>query len=444
MVAVIFDSYMFLLNRIIYLLTNMLIVRKQGRLSALHYNLFVFALITFFICAGQAQALDLIHSGNSFEEMVKQVGSGKPIVPQWRPQPAASTSNKKPFSTAPSKKVSNLPTQSATRLIGPIQSKTAVVRSFPSPSERALSHNTHFNEQGTLPATSGREPSRITALATAHSTPASQRLAPQAQFNSYGPRVKAKAMMCVDCASNKVMLANNASEPLPIASITKLLTAMVVIDEMDLDRVLEVPADIDEVEPHKIGIRPGDMFTVRDLLHGMLIASGNDCAETLARAYPKGGRVGFMSRMNSRAAELGAHRVNLYTPSGLDVKMALGRKEGRTLETRKPNVASAEDVATIARHAFSYPLIREIAAMKTYTMRTHNTVARDYRIASNDKLLSKNLPIAGAKTGFTNRAGRCIVALFKDQRKEHVIVVLNSPQHFKAAEKIYRWACKAL
>ncbi len=82
--------------------------------------------------------------------------------------------------------------------------------------------------------------------------------------------------------------------------------------------------------------------------------------------------------------------------------------------------------------------------MKSYTMQTRNQTPRDYRVVSNDKLLNKNLPVAGAKTGFTNKAGRCIVALFSAQQKEHVVVVLNSPQHFKAAEKIYRWACKAL
>ena len=293
-----------------------------------------------------------------------------------------------------------------------------------------------FAAKPALPATSASPANMLKAAPARDKT--------HGQFNSYGPRVKAKAMMCVDCSSNKIMLADNASEPLPIASITKLLTAMVVIDEMDLDQIVEVPSDITEVEQHKIGIRPGDMFTVRDLLHGMLIASGNDCAEALARAYPKGGRLGFVSRMKKKAAEIGASRVSLHTPSGLDVKMALGKKDGRTLEARKPNTASAEDVAAIARKAFAYPLISSIAQMKTYTMRTRNPVPRDYNVANNDRLLYKNLPIAGAKTGFTNKAGRCIVALFKDQQKEHMIVVLNSPQHFKAAEKIYRWACKAL
>ncbi len=254
-----------------------------------------------------------------------------------------------------------------------------------------------------------------------------------------GPRVKARAVFCVDCPSNKVMLAENISEPLPIASITKLLTAMIVIDGMNLDAVLEVPADVAEVERHKIGIRPGDLLTVRDLLHGMLIESGNDCAEVLAVRYPRGGRSGFVSDMNRLAARIGAGRTCVYTPSGLDQKMALGRKDGRNLLGRKANLATAEDVATIARHAFGYPLIRQISSMKTYTMRTQNSTPRNYALASNDKLLGR-LPVAGAKTGYTNLAGRCIVALFNDGKSERMVVILNTPKHFKAAEKIFRWA----
>jgi len=260
--------------------------------------------------------------------------------------------------------------------------------------------------------------------------------------DSRRPPVRARALFCMDCASNKVMLAQNISEPMPIASITKLLTAMVVVSEMSLDQVVETPEDITEVERHKIGIRPGDLFTVRDLLHGMLIESGNDCAEALARAYPKGGREGFIVAMGRRAAAMGAKNTRIFTPSGLDMKITLGRKDGRNLDTRRPNLASAEDVALIARQAFRNPLISSISSMRTYTMRTRNPVPRDYPLHSNDRLLAKNLPVAGAKTGFTNMAGKCIVALFKDDKKEHMVVVLNTEHHFKAAEKIYRWACK--
>jgi D-alanyl-D-alanine carboxypeptidase len=259
-----------------------------------------------------------------------------------------------------------------------------------------------------------------------------------------GPRVRAKALFCIDCSTNKVVLARNISEPLPIASITKLLTAMTVIDGMKLGRVIKVPADIRKVPRHRVGIRPGDHLSVKDLLHGMLIESGNDCAEALARAYPKGGHSGFVRAMNRKATLIGASKTLVYTPSGLDMSITLGRKNGRKLRTKKPNIATASDVAIIARHAFRYPLIRKISSMKRYTMRTRGGKKRVYALRSNDRLLDRPLPLAGAKTGYTNQAGRCIVALFKDEKKakSYVVVVLNTRRHFKAAEKIYHWACK--
>lgn len=263
-------------------------------------------------------------------------------------------------------------------------------------------------------------------------------------LNGYRPPVKAKALYCVDCSSNKVMLAENTCAPLPIASISKLVTAMIVVEEMDLDKVIEVPEDIGQVERHVVGLKAGDQLSVRDLLHGLLIESGNDCAETLARAYPSGGRDGFIAAMNRKAFKLGASKMSFHTPSGLDSKMTLGRKDGRYLEARKANMASAEDVAIIPRAAFKNQLISKISSTRTHTMRTRNSTPRDYALVSNDKLLTKNLPLVGAKTGFTNLAGRCIVALFKDKDKEHMVVVLNSPNHFKAAEKVYRWAQKPM
>jgi D-alanyl-D-alanine carboxypeptidase len=272
----------------------------------------------------------------------------------------------------------------------------------------------------------------------------SAKLASGSSVSAGTPRVQAKALCCLDCASNKLLLAKNISEPLPIASITKLLTAMTVIDAMKLDQVITVPDEVLEVPPHKVGLRPGDRLTVQDLLNGLLMESGNDCAEVLAREYPKGGRSGFMAAMNRKADALGASTALLYTPSGLDMKVTVGKKDGRTLEATKANVASAKDVASIAQAAFKYPLISRITSTKTGTITTQNLSPSTYHLNSTIKLLHGNLPVAGAKTGFTNMAGRCIVALFKDHSHEHMVVVLNSQKHFKAAEKIYRWASKGL
>ncbi|MEW6352544.1 MAG: serine hydrolase [Thermodesulfobacteriota bacterium] len=259
---------------------------------------------------------------------------------------------------------------------------------------------------------------------------------------SRGVKVNAKALLCLDCARNRVVLAYNVDEPLPIASITKLLTAMVVVDKMDLNRVLEVPSDILSVPRHKVGIRPGDRIRTKDLLHGLLIASGNDCAEVLARAYPHGGKHGFVSALNRWAARLGATHTAIRTPSGLDMKIIIGRKQGREFEAKRSNVASARDVALIAEKAFEYPLIGQISTLRSYSFKTLNPKPRTYNLWTNDRLLGTKLPVEGAKTGYTDAAGRCIVARFKGEDTDYMVVVLNTRNHFKAAEKIYRWADK--
>jgi len=290
-------------------------------------------------------------------------------------------------------------------------------------------------QSGLIPAGAHPDTSTVSRIIALGSAPSSRPSTPAAV-----PRVKAKALLCLDCGSNEILLDRNSSQPLPIASITKLVTAMVVIDEMNLDKVCEAPRDIRKTEKHVVGIRPGDRITARDLLHGLLIESGNDCAETLARAYPKGGRSGFLAAMNKKAHQLGAVHTKFFTPSGLDVKIRSANAGAGEQIAILSNTASAQDVALIARKAFSYPLIRDIARMKTYTFRTLNDKPREYKLVSNDKLLERGLPVEGAKTGYTDAAGKCIVALFKDRGKERLIVVLNTQRHFSAAEKIYRWS----
>ena len=254
------------------------------------------------------------------------------------------------------------------------------------------------------------------------------------------PRIKAKALLCLDCASNKVVLAQNVDEPLPIASITKLLTAMLVVTRMDLRKVVEVPQDIVLVPRHRVGLKPGDHITVKDLLHGLLIESGNDCAELLARAYSPGGKDGFVGALNALASRLGAHNTTLRTPSGLDVKIITGRKDSQEFTARRSNVASARDVALIAQKAFQYPTISEISTLRSYTFKTLNPKPRTYSLRTNDRLLGTRLPVSGAKTGYTDAAGRCIVARFQNATANYMVVVLNTSHHFSAAEKIYRWA----
>jgi D-alanyl-D-alanine carboxypeptidase len=381
--------------------------------------------------AGAGFAFEPVRTGASIGDLVLQVTSGKAVVavPDARLIRASHSVRALPQRIQARHLASRraLPRVWGTAARGPMR----------------ISAITHVHKPGGVALASSRVPrlaTRFSAVPPAVSARASFSLKRATTPISKVPHIRAKALYCLDCSSNKVVMEENQSEPLPIASITKLLTAMTVIDEIPLDKVVTVPDDIQQVPRHRVGIRPGDLFTVRDLLHGMLIESGNDCAEALARAYPDGGREGFMSAMKRKASRIGARSAELHSPSGLDEELIIGRKDGRDLKVRQYNRASAKDVALIARHAFRYPLIHAIATMKTYTMHTLNALPHTYTLATNDKLLLRKLPVAGAKTGFTNMAGKCIVALFKDEGKEHVVVVLNTPKHFKAAERIYRWA----
>lgn len=396
------------------------------------------AALLLFIWPAEVQAFDVVRStislndilgrrssGVSVEKAAYEPARGGPV----RAIPAASKekgSVARPGNAQPEKKLS-------------VVSRPALPESFRGPRPVPSKKNATVAPRPTASAKPvlGADPTPLQKILGAPLVPKVRPIEPPK-----GLKVRAKAMYCLDCSENKVLLAHNVTEPLPIASITKLLTAMTVIDEMNLDSVLRIPNEIREVPPKKIGIRPGDLLTVKDLLHGMLIASGNDCAEALARAYPKGGRAGFLAAMNQKAKRIGATQTKVYTASGLDDYVELGRRDGKPVKAKRFNRASAEDVALIARRALKYKLISDITNKKRYVMRSRLKKQRKYIVRSNDRLLHRPLPVAVAKTGYTNLAGRCIVALFKDEDREHVVVVLNSRNHFRAAERIYRWACK--
>jgi D-alanyl-D-alanine carboxypeptidase len=250
--------------------------------------------------------------------------------------------------------------------------------------------------------------------------------------------VKAKAIYCIDLKRKKIVLARNANRRLPIASLTKLVTALVALDRMPLDKKIRVPKYIRKVPKSRVGLRPGDVVTVRGLLHGLLIGSGNDCAEALACGYP-GGRRHFIRAMNKKARRMGARYTRFYTPSGLDRRIVLKRKGKRRVRVRS-NVSTAREMAHIARQAFANKVIHHIVLKKRYVMHSVKSKKRRYYVRSTNKLLSGKLPLDGGKTGYTNRAGHCLATKFTPGKNSFVIVVLGSPDHFRDTRLVYRKA----
>ncbi|MDQ7785080.1 MAG: serine hydrolase [Desulfomonilaceae bacterium] len=271
-----------------------------------------------------------------------------------------------------------------------------------------------------------------------HAKPGARKLHKKAQKRP-SPGVEAKAVYCVDVKHKKILLARNADKRLPIASLSKLVTAMVTLDHMPLSRKVKVPQNINRVPKSVVGLLPGDVVTVRDLLHGLLMRSGNDCAETLASAYP-GGRSAFIKAMNVKVRRLGAKHTVFYTPSGLDSKRALTKDGKKSVQVRS-NVSTAREIARIARSAFSNKTIRSICGKKSYVI-AGKKKKHGYRVTTTNKLLRTNLPVVVGKTGYTNRAGHCLASAFTPGKNLFLIVVLGSPDHFRDTRLVYRKALK--
>ncbi len=256
------------------------------------------------------------------------------------------------------------------------------------------------------------------------------------------PRIRAKAVLCVDLKSCKTLVARNADRRLPIASLTKLMTAMVALDKMPLKKRVRVPRSIRRVPRSVVGLRPGDLVTVRDLLHGLLISSGNDCAETLARTYP-GGKRAFMRAMNRKARRMGARKTRFYTPSGLDRRIVIKRKGKRIVRVRS-NVSTAREFSHIAHEAFKNDTIRSICLKKRYVMAS-GKFKRGYQVRTTNKFLrAGKLPLRGGKTGYTSRAGHCLATKFGPGKDSLLIVVLGSPDHFRDTRLAYRKAVRKI
>lgn len=234
------------------------------------------------------------------------------------------------------------------------------------------------------------------------------------------PAVSADAIYVFDATSNTELFAINPDRPLPPASLTKIVSALVVLDLADLDELVEiVPEDLVDVEQSQVGLVAGDRLSARDLLIGMLVPSGNDATLAMARhlgqqalgegATPADAVAWFVSKMNEKAMSLGTTNTFFANPTGLDAP-------GHTM--------SARDVAIVTGYALQQPLFAEIVA-KTSAVLASETRPEGYSVVTTNDLLAEGL-VAGVKTGTTPEAGGCLVTTFAVGPNEIVAVVLGS------------------
>ena len=202
------------------------------------------------------------------------------------------------------------------------------------------------------------------------------------------PPVEAEAYLVQNAGTGEVLASSDARERLPMASITKLMTALVALEHADLDDVATISARTASIGESTINLRPGERVSLRDLIRAALIQSANDAANAIAAYVGQGSVPRFVELMNTRARELGLDDTHFANPDGLDAP---------------GHVSSARDVTKLARVAMRKPFIREVVRQ------VHATAAGRSLTTWND-LLSTFPNLIGVKTGHTNGAGWSEVA----------------------------------
>jgi D-alanyl-D-alanine endopeptidase (penicillin-binding protein 7) len=237
--------------------------------------------------------------------------------------------------------------------------------------------------------------------------------------------LRSSVVLVQDAASGETLLAKNQGAVLPIASITKLMTAVVMLDAgLNLEqRVAISDEDFDFVKGTGSRLRPGVVLTRNELLLLALMSSENRAAASLGRTYP-GGTEAFVKAMNAKAAKLGMNDSRFVDPTGLS----------------SANVSSARDLARLVAKAHEYPLIRQYSTTESATV---HALGRDLGYRNTNGLVrSAQWDIGLSKTGYISEAGRCLVMRVKMQSRDVIVVLLDSWGKFSRmgdANRIKKW-----
>ena len=221
--------------------------------------------------------------------------------------------------------------------------------------------------------------------------------------------IKAKAAVVLDAISNRVLLSKNPDMLLPPASTTKLLTAMLTMEQANLRDSVFISKNASSVPQYKMGLKPGEKVTIELLLYAALLKSSNDAAVALAEAVG-GSEECFVQLMNEKVLSLGAYNTRFINPHGLP----------------GPNqYTTAYDLTQIMIHAMGYPKIREIIGTPVASFSTEK--GKLLFLTNTDKLLWSEEDLVGGKTGFTQTAGHCFVCAAERENKTIVVSILGSP-----------------
>ena len=229
----------------------------------------------------------------------------------------------------------------------------------------------------------------------------------------------AQGMAVFDVMGQKMLYEKNSHKQLPVASTTKIMTTAIALEQNNLDAVFEVDPVSIMVEGSSMGLLPKDKVSLRTLCYGMMLPSGNDAANAAAVRIC-GNISDFVECMNKKAKSLRLNDTKFSTPSGLD---------------NGENLSSAHDMARLADYALKNEDFAGIVKTKTTAVDVGD---RNLWLSNHNRLLSMNSNVNGVKTGFTKKAGRCLVSSANIKGRSFIVVTLNCYDDFNVHNNIYK------
>lgn len=228
------------------------------------------------------------------------------------------------------------------------------------------------------------------------------------------PPVYAKSYILVDGSSNYTLAEKDSHLRMPIASTTKIMTAIIALENYNLDSIVEISSNAASQIGSDIYLQSGEKMTIKNLLYALLVQSGNDAAMALAENMSAGGKDEFIQKMNDKAKFLGLKDTQFKDPAGLD--------DG--------GYSTASDLAVIASYALRNDIFRDIIKTQEYTI-TSSDEALTHALVASNRLIKSNEPLyysqaIGVKTGYTPDAGHCLISAAVKDNFKLIGVVLNT------------------
>lgn len=240
------------------------------------------------------------------------------------------------------------------------------------------------------------------------------------------PDISAKSAISYDLSNNQLLFGKDIKEKLPIASLTKIMTAVVALENSNINQELTVTSEAANVGEDSMGLSVGEKLTLEELVYGLILHSANDAAETIAQGS-RFGRDNFVYLMNKKAEDLGLSDTRFTNPTGLE-------GDGNQYST-------VYDLLVITKYALQNPEFEKIVSSVQHEIpQTENH--KDFYLFNETNLLTSYPGVAGVKTGYTFEAGLCLVTYLDYQGHKIIAVILNAQNRRQEMKDILDYSLK--